>query len=164
MVVDSVPRELKVVKTVTFKRTNMPTLYQLAVAAFVVNNDSPGYHLFDSQCYWFSDVMLQVLGRTYDVLSSKDANPDENGKVQVPIGVNAEEFLQGIADGTLDDQRKYAKGGKLSIVRIHSTKEKVIERIMEEYKTRIKLSEAEVCNPYDIRHPFLINNIVVGGI
>jgi hypothetical protein len=164
MVVKSIPPELRVVKTVKFKRTNVPTLYQLAVAASVVNNDSPGYHLFDSQCYWFSNVTLQVLGRTYDVLSSKDVNPDENGKVQVPIGVNADDFLQGIADGTLDDQRKYAKGGKLSIVRIHSAKEKVIKRIMKEYKTRIKLSEAEVCNPYDFRHPFLINYIVAGGI
>jgi hypothetical protein len=52
----------------------------------------------------------------------------------------------------------------LSIVRIHSAKEKVIERIRGEYKTHIKSSETEVCNPYDFRQPFLINSIVAGGI
>jgi hypothetical protein len=164
VVVKSIPLEWRLVKTMKFKHSNVPTLHQLVVAASVVNNNSPCYHLFDSQCYWFSNVTLQVLGRTYDVLSSKDVNPDEDDRVEVPIGVNADDFLQGIADGTLDDQREYAKGGKLSIVRIHSAKEKVIERIRAEYKTHIKLYETEMCNPYDFRHPFLINSIVAEGI
>jgi hypothetical protein len=103
VVVKSIPLEWRLVKTVKFKCSNVPTLHQLAVAASVVNNNSPCYHLFDSQCYWFSNVMLQGLRRTYDILSSKDVNPDENYEVELPIGVNADDFLQGIADGMLDD-------------------------------------------------------------
>jgi hypothetical protein len=105
-------------------------------------------------------VLLQVLGRTYHVLSSKDGNPDENGEVQVPIGVNAEEFLQGIAEGTLDDQRPYAKGGKLMMVRIHSAKDNVIGRIMKEFARRLKSCEDEVCIPYDFTSiPYQFNCI-----
>jgi hypothetical protein len=138
------PSDCGLVKTVTFRHDNMPTLFQLAVAASVVHHDSPRYHLFRSQCYWFADVLLRVLQRTYKATVDHDGNPDEDDEVQVPKGVDAEEFLQGIADGVIDDHRQYAKGGKLMHVRIYSAKEKVIKRVMKEYARRLALIQAEV--------------------
>jgi hypothetical protein len=71
-----IPPQSKLVKTVQFTPANSPTLFQLAVAAAAVHHDSPRYWLFKRQCYWFADVLLQVLGRTYDTPVSNEGQPD----------------------------------------------------------------------------------------
>jgi hypothetical protein len=57
-----------------FTPTNAPTLFDLAVAAATVHHDSLRYRLFKRQFFWFVDMLLQVLARTYQTVDSKDGN------------------------------------------------------------------------------------------
>jgi hypothetical protein len=64
-----------------------PTLFQLAVAAAAaVHHNGPRYWPFRRQCYWFADVLLQVLARTYRTPNSNDRKFSEDiyDEVQVP--------------------------------------------------------------------------------
>jgi hypothetical protein len=66
------------VTTVTFTRGNEPTRLQLAIAAATVHDDSPHYEIFEKQSYWFADMLLQVLARSYETVDNDDRNIPED--------------------------------------------------------------------------------------
>ena len=139
--------EGKLVKALRFTRGNEPTLLQLAIAAATVHDDSPQYRAFGRQCYWFADVLLQVLARRYQSVDSNDsnANEDDCDQVRVPQGEDEEKFVQKIEKGELFAPASCNNGGKFMILRIYWAKKKVIEKVEEDFKTRRRGNEAKVC-------------------
>jgi hypothetical protein len=145
--VAQIPKGSKHVKTVRFTTTTAPTLFDLAVAAATVHHDSPRYRLFKRQCYWFADVLLQVLARTYQTVDGNDGNliEDNYDEVRVPKGMDEEVFARGIEDGSFGDHSEFDNGGKFKIVRIYKAREEVTIKVMKDFMRRREEWEAMVC-------------------
>ena len=131
----------------TFTPARAPTVFQLALAAATVHRDSPRYRLFRRQCYWFADVLLQVLARTYQTIDGDDGNPGEDNydEVQVPEGMDEEVFVRGIEDGSIGDHSVYDNnGGTFKHVRIYWAGKQVSSKVAKDFMRHLEESEAKV--------------------
>src|ERR1700733_9641215 len=120
MVIDSIPKGHRIVQTINFKSGTMPTLLEAAVAAATVFLFKPYYGLFRHQCYWYSDVLMQVLRSTFLPDSDDDSvNESTVAEMLLPEGMDACQFVQAIEDGSITNLVKPSRGGTFMRVRIY---------------------------------------------
>ena len=133
-------------RTVKFASARTPTLLQVAVAAATVYFNRPYYHLFANQCYWFSDLLMQVLTITY-LPDSDDCRitKDTEDEMYVPQGVDAGEFQRRIEKGSIIEFKGSRRGGTIMRVPVYWARKAVIKQVVEDYKRRLQEIEGGVC-------------------
>jgi hypothetical protein len=145
MVIDIIPKGHSIVKTIDFKSGRIPTLLEAAVAAATVFLFQPYYGLFKHQCYWYSDVLMQVLRITFLPDSDDDIDESTVEEMLLPEGMDAGQFMQAIEDGSITDLVKPSRGGKLMQVQIYWARKALIKMVTEDYKRRLAEVQDGVC-------------------
>lgn len=55
----------KTLCTLEFSATSCPSATQISVLLFVINHHAPDYHLWKSQCYWFSRTIWETIKQLF---------------------------------------------------------------------------------------------------
>lgn len=68
------------------------TLFHLVLIALVVHKLAPIYSLFESQCYWFANIIFDVIVAIYPSKSKKRPDPVPGPRIRFPPDYLPEEF------------------------------------------------------------------------
>jgi hypothetical protein len=144
-VLKSIPKGHKIINVVHFKPGRYPTLLELAVASATIFLFKPYYGLFENHCYWYSDVLNQILRITF-LLESDDDSVNEStlAEMLLPDGMDADLFRNAIEKGSIGDLVKPSRGWKLMKVPIYWARKVIIHMVLEDYKRRLGEVKDEV--------------------
>ena len=104
------------------------TLFHLVLLALVVHQLAPIYSLFESQCYWFSNIIFDVIVAVYPSKSQHRPDPVAGPRILLPSDYLPKEFgrIYGI---TINDPRVVE--AVISVVKSH------FEKAKDTYKEKV---------------------------
>ena len=104
----------KVLESLEFESNPLP-LVHLAILAYTVHEEESLYNLFQTQCYWYANMIARVIAREKRISTSTEEAGDP---------------------ATDTDYCYHTSSGKFWNIPVHWVRPKVITRIQEEFKKR----------------------------
>jgi hypothetical protein len=68
------------------------TLFHLVLLALIVHQLAPSYSLFESQCYWFANIIFEVIVAVYPSRSQHHPDPVKGPHILLPSDYLPQEF------------------------------------------------------------------------